>query len=150
MTPAPLALSKACEEFEVTQDGVSSGLLKILDNGQVVSNRDIVSSSQLYSVEGSVDNQGQFFPSENAKKVYLASAMAAAIQNDMLLDSKITLRFVNNPLRGPLIEMQINATLTKGPAKFDFPVQIRHFLQTSEAGESFLVNKLTQCLAGVP
>ena len=139
-------LSKACENLEVSTEGVTMGLLKVESNGRVSSVREASNSIQPYRIDGRINQFGEFTLYTKALEYYAGDAVKYAKEQGMSIATKVNLRVNKDIIKGAVLEMTIDVTYTKGSATFEQKLPTRYYFQTSEMGEKALLTKLQKCL----
>lgn len=121
-------------------------LIEIKNDGQLLSTREVVSSSQLFRVDGQVSSNGSMKLDTFAMEAYLGSSVELAKQNGMTLTPKIQLQVLNNSYLGKMIEMKIEATFSKPGVEQKQKFPTRLFLQTTKSAEKELLSQLKKCV----
>lgn len=143
---SPRKLSKACENLDVSTDGVTMGLLKIESDGTVSSVREATNVSQPYRIDGRINQFGELTLYTEALEHYAGDAVKYAKENGMSMTSKVNLRVNKDIIKGAVLEMTIDISYTKGSAKYEQKLPTRYYFQTSDMGEKALLSKLQKCL----
>ncbi|MBY0383821.1 hypothetical protein K2X05_01570 [bacterium] len=139
-------LSKACENLDVSTDGVTMGLLKVESNGRVSSVREATNPNQPYRIDGRINAFGELTLYTEALEHYAGDAVKYAKEQGMSITSKVNLRVNKDIIKGAVLEMTIDISYTKNSLKYDQKLPTRYFFQTSEMGEKALLSKLQKCL----
>lgn len=139
-------LSKACENLDVSTQGVTMGLLKVEPNGRVSSVREATNSSQPYRIDGRMNTFGELTLYTEALEHYAGDAVKYAKENGMSIATKVNLRVNKDIIKGAILEMTIQVLYTKGSANYEQKLPTRYYFQTSDMGEKALLLKLQKCI----